>query len=292
MLARLVGEEVRLTWEPGAALWAVKMDGSQVDQLVTNLCVNARDAIAEHGVIKIATDNCVWPGGVDSLAGDYVRLIVTDDGGGISPDIVAHIFEPFFTTKEIGKGTGLGLATVHGVVRQNHGFILVESTPGEGTRFAIHLPRHASPVEPPERVIAAARPRVSQTILVVEDEPAILRIAARLLEAQGYRVLQASSARIALDLAERYGADIALLVTDVVMPEMNGPDLAGRLAERFPHLRRLYMSGYTPEVIAPRGVAAEGAHFLQKPFTRNELATKVHEALSSYQRVGDASRKT
>ena len=287
MLTRLVGEEVRIVWRPGASLWRIKMDGSQVDQLLTNLCVNARDAIAERGTIAITTDNCVWPGGVDSPAGDYVRLTVEDDGAGMSEETLSHIFEPFFTTKELGKGTGLGLATVHGVVRQNHGFIAIESKPGKGTRFSIHLPRHAGVVQHAQQVSDAPRTLATETILVVEDEPAILKIVARLLGANGYSVLEASTPTLALALAERHGTDIDLIITDVMMPDMNGRDLASALTVRFPKLRRLFMSGYTADVIGPRGVRAEGAQFLQKPFTREQLAASVRAALDCDPTDGD-----
>ena len=193
---------------------------------------------------------------------------------------LAHIFEPFFTTKEIGKGTGLGLATVYGIVKQNNGFINVYSEPGQGTTFTIYLPRHAGKAAQ-ARTEGAAEPaaRGHETILLVEDEPAILKLTTTMLEQQGYTVLAAGTPGEAIRLAEEHAGEIHLLMTDVVMPEMNGRDLAKNLLSLYPNLKRLFMSGYTADVIAHHGVLDEGVHFIQKPFSMKDLAAKVREAL-------------
>jgi CheY-like chemotaxis protein len=285
MLVRLLGEDIELRWQPGAALWPVEMDPSQVDQILANLCVNARDAIEDVGKITIETANNVFDEEYCALhagyvPGDYVRLTVSDDGCGMDAATRTQIFEPFFTTKAAGQGTGLGLATVYGVVKQNSGFINVYSEPGHGTTFAIYLPRHAGAAAPAraERV-AGPLARGHETILLVEDEPSILELTAKVLEGQGYTVLTAGTPGAAILLAMEYSGEIHLLLTDVVLPEMNGRDLAKNLLARHPHLRRLFMSGYTANVIAHRGVLDAGVHFIQKPFSIGSLAAKVREAL-------------
>jgi len=286
MLQRLIGEDVDLNWSPQAGLWPVKMDPSQVDQILANLCVNARDSIADVGKITIETENC----SIDSefcahhagfVPGEYVRLTVSDNGCGMDRDTLAHIFEPFFTTKETGKGTGLGLATVYGIVKQNNGFINVYSEPDQGTTFTIYLPRVKGEIAQ-EPMQDAAKPPVRghETILLVEDEPAILRMTTMMLEKQGYTVLASNSPEEAIRLASEHASEIHLLMTDVVMPGMNGRDLASNLMSLYPHLRRLFMSGYTADVIARHGVLDEGVHFIQKPFTVKELTAKLREALN------------
>ena len=211
-----------------------------------------------------------------------MQLAVSDDGCGMDEETIRRLFEPFFTTKAVGEGTGLGLATVYGIVKQNNGFIAVDSEPGEGSTFTIYLPRHvaaAEPVEQEGRPAPAARGR--ETILLVEDEPAILRLAARMLESQGYNVVAASGPGEAIRLAREHRGEIHLLITDVVMPEMNGRDLAKNLLSLYPQIRRLFMSGYTSDVIAHQGVLDEGVHFIQKPFTTQELAARVRGALEN-----------
>jgi PAS domain S-box-containing protein len=285
MLRRLIGEDIDLAWLPGKDLGPVKVDPSQIDQILANLCVNARDAIKGVGKITIETGNVVLDeayvaGHVEARVGEYVRLAVSDNGCGMSPEVRAHLFEPFFTTKGLGQGTGLGLATVYGIVKQNNGFIGVYSEPGQGTTFQIHLPRHAAPTVSPAGPEAAPAPgRGHETILLVEDEPALLRISRRVLENLGYRVLAARGPGEAIQLAREHAGTIHLLMTDVVMPEMNGRDLAKNLLSQYPHLKRLFMSGYTADVIAHHGVLDPGIHFLQKPFTVEALADKVREAL-------------
>jgi PAS domain S-box-containing protein len=287
MLERLIGEDIHLDWQPGLDLWPVRLDPSQIDQILANLCVNARDAIANVGRITIETRNWIFtedhcaahPGFVP---GEYVRLAVSDDGCGIDKDTLANVFDPFFTTKEMGKGTGLGLATVYGAVKQNNGFIDVCSEPGEGTTFAIYLPRHVGEAgQARTGSKAGVAVRGLETILLVEDYPAMLKPATKMLEMQGYTVLAASTPGEAISLARKYAGEIHLLMTDVVMPEMNGQDLARNLQALYPHLKRLFMSGYPASVVAPHGVLDEGVYFIQKPFTMQSLAAKVREALDS-----------
>jgi two-component system, cell cycle sensor histidine kinase and response regulator CckA len=285
MLRRLIGEDIDLAWLPGIGPLPVMMDPSQVDQLLANLCVNARDAINGVGRITIETDTISFdtdyyadhPG---FFPGDYVLLAVSDDGCGMDRDTIGNIFEPFFTTKEIGQGTGLGLATVYGIVKQNNGFINVYSEPGKGTTFKIYLARHADPalVTPRESPAGISAGR-GESILVVEDEASILKLAARMLEELGYTVMTADSPNQALRLAEEGPIKIDLLITDVVMPGMNGKELSSQLQEICPGLKTLFMSGYTANVIAHRGVLDEGIHFIQKPFSTESMAIKVRAAL-------------
>jgi len=287
MLKRLIGEEVVLKWRPGDDLWQVKMDPSQIDQMLANLCVNARDSIAGVGSIVIETGNfslsdayCTVHGGF--VPGEYVRLTVSDDGCGMNEETVPRIFEPFFTTKGVGEGTGLGLSTVYGAVRQNSGFINVYSEPGLGTTFSIYLPKHLDPAgREPAGSPSAWVPRGSETILLVEDEPAILEITTMILIRQGYTVLPAGTPGKALTLAMEHSGIIDLLVTDVVLPEMNGLELAKKLVGSIPQLKYLFMSGYPADVIAHRGLVDEGLHFIQKPFSLPNFAVKVRDALDS-----------
>ena len=285
MLQRLIGEDIQLTWLPEKDLWPVMMDPSQVDQLLANLCVNARDAIDNIGSVTIATLNCsldaqfcaAYP---DAIPGEYVLLSVSDSGCGMDEETMAKIFEPFFTTKMIGKGTGLGLATVFGIVKQNSGIITVSSEPGAGTKFLIYIPRHTGvPWEVQKEKTAAPPPRGVETILLVEDDRTILNLTALLLEKQGYRVLATDSPTEAVTLATEHASEIALLITDVIMPGMNGKDLAVTLKSLTQQLSCLFMSGYTSDTIATHGVLEEGVHFIQKPFSLTALAVKVREVL-------------
>ncbi|RJP74686.1 MAG: PAS domain S-box protein [Desulfobacteraceae bacterium] len=285
MLRRLIGEDISLIWSPAGKLRPVKMDPSQIDQILANLCVNARDAIADVGKITIKTRNvsldrdyCVAHEG--AVPGDYVLLAVSDDGRGMTPEILANLFEPFFTTKGVGKGTGLGLATVYGIVKQNNGFIHVDSEPEKGTTFRIYLPRHDQPMEQESmKEPAAVDARGNETILLVEDEPAILSMATNMLERLGYTVLTADTPGKAIQMADEQNGDIHLLMTDVVMPEMNGKDLAGKLLSMVPDLKCLFMSGYTADVIAHHGVLDGDVHYIQKPFILRDLAAAVRKAL-------------
>ena len=285
MLQRVIGENVRLTWSAGAGLWAVSIDPSQLNQVLANLCVNARDAIDTVGTLVIGTSNrtlgerecATHPG---AHPGDYVCLAVRDDGSGMSDEVLAHLFEPFFTTKEVGKGTGLGLATVYGIVEQNRGFIEVQSERGAGTTFAIYLPRHTHASEAPQaEAVETVPPSGPETVLLVEDERAVLALTQTMLEQMGYAVVSASTPREALRLAMERPGTIDLLLSDVVMPEMNGRDLAAELATLHPRTRCLFMSGYAADLIAHHGVLEPGVHFVQKPFSTDELAAKVRAAL-------------
>ncbi len=285
MLRRLIGEDIDLVWLPGANLGPVFIDPSQVDQILVNLCVNARDAIAGVGKITIETGNvsfdeacCAGHGGF--VPGEFVLLAVSDDGCGMDAETQSHLFEPFFTTKGLGRGTGLGLATVYGAVRQNNGFINVYSEPGQGTTFKIYLPRHVAPATPqPEREAAPALAAGGETILLVEDERAILEMTMTMLERLGYAVIAAATPGEAIRLAREHQGRIDLLMTDVIMPEMSGRDLARNLMPIYPDIKCLFMSGYTANAIAHRGVLDHGVHFLQKPFLVKDLAAKIREVL-------------
>jgi PAS domain S-box-containing protein len=289
MLRRLIGEGIHLIWMPGAHLWPVRMDPAQVDQILANLCVNARDAIHDKsggvGNIAIKTENvsldhAFCKGHPDFSPGDYVLLEVRDDGCGMDAEITEKLFEPFFTTKAVGKGTGLGLATIYGIVRQNNGIIKVFSQPEQGTTFDIYMPRDTDAAALPQEKIPQKKPAGgTETILVVEDEPAVLDMTRLMLENMGYRPLTAGSPSDAIHIAESHAGSIDLLMTDVIMPEMNGRDLAGRLSAKYPHLKVLFMSGYTADVINHRGVLDDNVHFIQKPFTMKELADGVRDAL-------------
>lgn len=286
MLRRLIGEDIELKWLPGDELWPIKMDPSQMDQLLANLCVNARDAIDGVGKItietgKISFDAAYCAERTGFVPGDFVLLAVSDNGKGMERDILDKIFEPFFTTKGVGQGTGLGLATVYGVVKQNNGFVNVYSEPGVGTTFRIYLPRQpGGQIEERHEETSEVMPMgQGETLLVVEDEATILALNRVMLEQLGYTVLAAGSADEALPLAKTHGENIRLLITDVIMPEMNGRDLARLIATCCPTIKTLFMSGYTANVIAHRGVLDEGVHFIAKPFATRELAVKIRELL-------------
>ncbi|MHB1462264.1 MAG: PAS domain S-box protein [Armatimonadota bacterium] len=285
MLQRLIGENIELRWNPQAEMWMVKVDPSQIDQILANLCVNARDAIANVGRITIQTSTItIDPADVNPhmelAAGDYVRLTVSDTGCGMDKETQAKIFEPFYTTKGVGEGTGLGLATVYGAVKQNNGYIHVYSEPGEGTTFNIYLPRHIPITQQAEttRLASPAAPG-HETILLVEDEPSILRMVTTMITRSGYNVISASTPGEAIRMADQHAGTIDLLLTDVVMPEMNGRDLAKNLLTRYPGMKRLFMSGYTADVIADQGRVDDGVHFIQKPFTLKDINTKIRQAI-------------
>jgi PAS domain S-box-containing protein len=287
MLRRLIGEHIDLAWLPGDNLPPLKIDPSQIDQILANLFVKARDASGAGGTVTIETGTALFDeeycaAHADTQPGSYLLLAVSDDGCGMDPETVNHIFEPFFTTKKIGEGTGLGLATVYGIVRQNNGVINVYSELGHGTTFKIYLPAYGAEV----RSVGQGRavlpnPTGSETILLVEDEPMILEMTKAMLSRQGYHVLTAASPGEAIRLAGEHRGDIRLLMTDVVMPEMNGRDLAKNLLSLYPDLLRLFMSGYTANVIAHHGVLDDGVHFIQKPFTTRDLAAKIREVLDT-----------
>jgi len=290
MLRPLIGESIDLEWSPAEGLWPITLDPAQLDQILTNLCANARDAISGVGRLSIATSNCTLDP-VDCLEipasqpGDYVRLRVTDDGAGMSAETRSMIFEPFFTTKGRGEGTGLGLSTVYGIVRQNHGAISVESTVGVGTQFDIYLPRRTAEPAPSA---ASAPPLLpasagSETILVVEDETEILRLTQRALTARGYTVLAADGPEKALAISRAHPAAIDLLLTDVMMPAMSGPDLARVIAAERPNARLLFMSGFSADLIADDGLLDVDTQFLGKPFTLADLCSRVRTLLDTPQ---------
>ena len=294
MVERIIGENIHLSWKPGEALWRVKIDPSQVDQIVANLCVNARDAIPGIGTIAIETANVTFDeefasAGSDVPPGDYVRLSVSDNGNGIDKDSLDHIFEPFYTTKDIGKGTGLGLSTVYGAVKQNQGYISVYSQPGMGTTFHIYLPRVTDPVEHPETRPRQPLRRGSETILLVEDDPNLLQLKTAMLERCGYQVLPAAGPAQALDCCNHHQGAIPLMITDVIMPEMTGKELAQRLQTTRPEMRFIFMSGYTADIISQQGIIDEGVVFLQKPVPFEALIAKVQEILDGPE--GDITRK-
>jgi PAS domain S-box-containing protein len=286
MLRRLIGEDVELIWRPAEQICVVRMDPSQVDQTLTNLCVNARDAICGVGTITIETrclvvDEAFCRAHPEARPGEFVELTVCDSGCGMDSSLLVHLFEQFFTTKELGSGTGLGLATVDGIVRQNDGFITVASRPGEGTTFRIYFPRflESPPVEQARPKPAPAELPGKETILLVEDEGALLRVARRILERLGYTVLAADNPVAAMALARDHQGPIDLLVTDIIMPQMNGRELSTAFLQQFPDARCVFMSGYTADVIASHGVLPEDVLFLQKPFTPDQLGTIIRVAL-------------
>jgi PAS domain S-box-containing protein len=285
MLRRLIGEDVELVTILARGLHAVKADPSQIEQIIINLAVNARDAMPEGGQLTIETSNVELNEAFARLhpeiaPGSYVKLAVSDSGCGMDPETQSHIFEPFFTTKEVGKGTGLGLATVYGIVQQSGGAIEVDSEPGQGTRFTIYLPRvdeveHRLQQSPHNGEMVVG----DETVVVVEDEKEVRTLMGEFLRKQGYNVLEASRGADALRMVEQYPEPIHLLVTDVVMPQMGGRELADHLGNRCPGMKVLFVSGYTEDAVAQRGVREGEMAFLQKPFTLGAFARKVRTVL-------------
>lgn len=289
MMSRLIGENIEIAWVPGKGLWTVTADPSQIDQILANLCVNARDAIEGPGKITIETQNVVLDEEqcaqhVDLAPGEYVMLAVSDNGEGMNEEVVAKLFIPFFTTKEVGQGTGLGMSMVYGIVKQNNGLIEISSRPGEGSTFQVYLPRTQSgppslqaqiPVDPETTTSA------NECVLVVEDNAMVLRTTKTMLERHKYTVLAASTPQEASRLAEEHRDELRLVITDVLMPEMSGPQLAAELKARNPTLKLLFMSGYTDAAMTDGSLLIDAAHFIQKPFTMADLVAKVHEALHS-----------
>lgn len=291
LLRRLIGAGIELKMIHGRDLWTVKVDVSQLEQVIINLVVNARDAISSGGTLTIRTSNfqCLKQQrmGHELVAkGDYVMIEVIDTGHGISPEHLEHIFEPFFSTKEVGEGTGLGLSTVYGIVKQTGGFVLVDSTPHEGTTFKILLPRfdgeeeaHTPHVETPSGDLTGGG-----TILLVEDEDAVRMFSARALREKGYRVIEADSGESALDILNN-GEQFDLLVTDVVMPKMDGPTLSKKIRDLYPDTKTIFISGYTEDTFRKNLDHNAKIHFLPKPFTLKDLALKVKEVLTVSQEI-------
>jgi len=285
LLRRVIGEDVALVTNPHASQCPINADRGQIEQVIMNLAVNARDAMPEGGTLTIETgilehDAAFVAAHPGSVPGTYVTLTVTDTGTGMEPAVLAQIFEPFFTTKEQGKGTGLGLATVYGIVKQSGGYIGVDSTPGKGTSFVVSLPyAPGEPVAEPAAATATVSGRGSETVLFVEDQQEVRDVIRRTLESRGYHVLEADGGEAALALMARHDGPIHLLLTDVVMPAMSGDELARVVAERSPAVRVLYMSGYTGDAISRGGVLEQGIDFIRKPFVPDQLAARVRETL-------------
>jgi PAS domain S-box-containing protein len=289
MLQRIIGEDIELVTDLAGDLWPVRADPSQMEQVVLNLAVNARDAMPEGGRLTIKTANIILNEAyvaehVDAQIGEHTMLIVSDTGQGMSEEVMSHLFEPFFTTKERGQGTGLGLPTVFGVVKQHEGHIWVESQPGQGTTFELYLPctreAKAQPTSRPHSTTASHLVLGTETVLIVEDEEAVRRLAVTVLKSCGYQVLEAGNGPEALTFCEQYKGPIHLLLTDVVMPQMGGRELAEQLQFQRPEMRVIYMSGYTDDAIVRRGVLTLGT-LLSKPFTIEELTQKVRAVLDS-----------
>jgi two-component system cell cycle sensor histidine kinase/response regulator CckA len=286
LLLRIMGEDVRLVVRLAPGLWPTMCDTNQVEQVLLNLAANARDAMPGGGALEIETRN-VGPGDGDGralpghLAGDWVQVVVKDTGSGMTPEVIDHLFEPFFTTKEHGRGTGLGLATVHGIVAQSGGHIQVESEVARGTTFRLFFPRTGEPHSPRQPEPAPGTPRGHETVLVVEDDSRVRAVTVRALAEQGYTVLPAGGGDEALALARNCARAIDLVVTDVVMPGMSGREVVDRLREGTPGLRALFVSGYTQDAIARRGVLDSGVEFLPKPFTAATLVARVRAVLDA-----------
>ncbi|MDJ0973296.1 MAG: PAS domain S-box protein [Planctomycetota bacterium] len=285
LLTHVIDESIELVVEPGADLWLVRMDPAQLEQVVLNLALNARDAMPRGGTLRISTRNVVASGGLPGLEltpvhGEFVELRVEDSGAGMDMAVMDQAFEPFFTTKEVGKGSGLGLAMCHGIVRQNDGHIALDSRPGEGTTVRIWLPRCTGAAPRVEATVAEPASAGSGTILVVEDEAAVLRMVVMALEGHGYEVLGAATPDEALTIARSHEGKIDLLLTDVVLPDMDGRQLAEAVAVERPGIKMVYVSGYSQDHISDRGVLAEDVHFIQKPYRPSELAASIARVLA------------
>lgn len=287
MIRRLIGEDIDVVWLPGTKIWPLKLDPSQVDQILANLCVNARDAVTDVGKVTIETQNVSLDAGycathTDFTPGTFVLLTVSDNGKGMTPETQEKIFEPFFTTKGVGQGTGLGLATVYGIVKQNNGFINVYSELNKGTTIKVYLPRYTGKdVQAQKYDVAENQLGDGEKILLVEDDAAMLKLEKTILEDLAYSVVATTSPIDAVTLAKEHIDELSLLLTDVVMPEMNGRVLSEMVQAISPDIKILFMSGYTANVIAHRGVLDDGVHFISKPFTKKEIAMKVQEVLKS-----------
>ncbi|MGH9347923.1 MAG: ATP-binding protein, partial [Vicinamibacterales bacterium] len=285
LLRRVIREDIELTTQLEDELWSVCADAGQVEQVLMNLVVNARDAMPRGGRLHVSTANVVLDAAfarqhVGAVPGAYVSLKVTDSGFGMKPEVLARVFEPFFTTKPVGKGTGLGLSTVYGIVKQNGGYVTVHSTPGTGTAFTTFWPEVHESISSQGASRSSARTlRGTETILLVEDEGGVRELVRKILERYGYLVLSARDAADAMTIDERHDNPIHLLLTDIVMPGLNGPDLAQRLVRRRPAMEVVYMSGFAHHVAVGLGSVSDRTCFLQKPFTAETLAAMVRECL-------------
>jgi len=288
MIDRLIGEDIELTMIQRSELWQVKADPSQIEQIIMNLTANARDAMSGGGILTIETANLELDevyfrhhGIKEGRPGAYVMLAVSDTGVGMDKEIQKHLFEPFFTTKEIGRGTGLGLSTVYGIVQQNKGLIWVYSEPGQGSTFKIYFPRVEENVSS-ERQEASSVVDLggSETILIIEDDDSLRALVLNILKRKGYKILEAENGEDAIEVAEAHDGPIDLMITDVVMPKMGGQEVAKLLKQHYPHIKVIYMSGYTDSTIANHGILETGLNFVQKPFTPEVLAGKVREILN------------
>ncbi|WP_164104663.1 hybrid sensor histidine kinase/response regulator [Candidatus Laterigemmans baculatus] len=286
MLRRLIGEDIRLRLRQEPNLRLIKLDPGQCEQILMNLIVNARDAMPRGGEVEIETSNVSLDerraaSHPEAIAGDYVRLTVRDTGCGMTPEVRARLFEPYFTTKAVGKGTGLGMAVVHGIVKQNGGYIDVSSEPGAGAVIQLHFPAVEGTAAAPKNEASGKPAPGSESLLLVEDEDAVRRLLLRILEQQGYQVLVASNGREALALLAEHREPIELLVTDVVMPELGGPELAHVLCPRYPEMKVLFLSGHTDDAMVRHGLVQDEVAFLQKPFSPLALVRKVREVLDA-----------
>lgn len=285
MLKRLIGENIELRWFPGEDIWPVRFDPAQLNQVIMNLVVNARDAIEDVGAITIETENVILDESycrnhLGFYPGEFVMLAISDNGAGMDKEVLAHIFEPFFTTKDVDKGSGLGLSTVYGIIKQNNGFINAYSEPNKGTTFKIYTPRYTGngkreQVKEDMDVLMGR----GETVLLVEDEKDVLELCSRMLEELGYRVISSNGPNEAIKDVQEYTGVIHLLLTDVIMPEMNGKELAKAIRDIRPDIRCLFMSGYTNNAIIHNGIIMEGITYIQKPFSLHELSIKVRQAL-------------
>jgi CheY-like chemotaxis protein len=287
MLVRLIGENIEILVIPEPGLWQVEIDPGQMEQVVMNLVVNARDAMPDGGKLTIQTANTYLDEDyfseqniLEDQPGSYVMVAVSDTGSGMDKVTQEHIFEPFYSTKEKGKGTGLGLSTVYGIIKQNNGFIWVYSEPGQGSVFKVYFPRIKADADSekieqqPEDVIGG-----SETVLLVEDDDGLRKLLQGILNKKGYKVLEAENGEDALRISRTHDGSIDLILTDVVMPKMSGKKVVERLQRLYPHVKVIYMSGYTDDAIVHHGVLEPGINFIEKPFTTEKLARKIREVL-------------
>jgi CheY-like chemotaxis protein len=287
MIKRLIGEDIEVETYYQKDLWNVMADKAQIEQIIINLVVNARDAMPKGGNLILETNNIFLDESyakkhdITLTPGEYVMLAITDTGYGMDEDTKSKIFDPFFTTKEKDKGTGLGLSTVYGIVKQSGGYIWVYSEPGEGTTFKIYLPRIEKKLKQPhdEHEAGHSELKGSETILVVEDDEAVLNLIKNILKGHGYRVLTTTKGESAIELFIKHKEDIDLLLTDVVMPGINGKELSETLKRIKPEIKTLFMSGYTSNAIVHHGILEKDIQFIQKPFTGVELLKKIRSIL-------------